>query len=97
MSDEVTVSHDAAGHRYELHVGGQLAGYLAYSPRLDGVLIFTHTEVRPEYEGRGYAGLLAEAALDDARATGHKIVARCPYVASYIASHGSQYADLVAP
>jgi uncharacterized protein len=97
VSDNITVRHDPNGHRFELYVGEQLAGFLAYSPRGDGVVVFTHTEVRPEFEERGFAGQLAKAALADARANNIKIVARCPFVASYIARHGTEYDDLVAP
>ena len=46
-----------------------------------------HTEVPPALEGRGYAGALARAALDYARAAGLKVSVLCPFVKSYIERH----------
>jgi predicted GNAT family acetyltransferase len=53
-----------------------------------------HTEVDPAHEGKGYAGMLVAAALDDVRSRGLTVVAQCPYVAKYIRDH-DEYADLL--
>jgi predicted GNAT family acetyltransferase len=85
-SDTIEISDNAADSRYELRIGGELAGIAVY--RLaPGRIVFTHTEVLPEFEGHGVGGRLARYALDDARARGLQVVARCPFIAEYIRRH----------
>lgn len=92
---EVTVTQNAEQQRYEAHLDGELAGFAAYQPD-DDVIVFTHTEVDSAYEGHGVGGSLVRGALDDVRSTGgHKVLARCPFVASWIDRH-PDYADLLA-
>ncbi|MFD1860410.1 GNAT family N-acetyltransferase [Aeromicrobium camelliae] len=92
MSTEVT--HNADENRYDIHVDGEVAGFLVAEPR-DGVLVLPHTELREEFEGQGLASQLVTAALEDIRSRGEKIKPTCPYVKRFITQH-SEYADLVA-
>jgi len=78
--------------RYELDVEGHTA--VAYYTRAGDVVTFTHTEVPQELSGRGIGSRLARGALNDVRAAGLKVVAKCPFMAGYIAKH-PEYADLV--
>jgi predicted GNAT family acetyltransferase len=80
-------------HRYEAVVDGTVAGFAVYRD-YRGARVFTHTEVLPEYEGRGVGTALARGALDDVRASGRTLVARCPFIRSYLERH-PEYADLV--
>ncbi len=84
-----------AQERFEATAGGRLAGIAAYRLR-PGAVVFTHTAVEPEWEGRGVGGALARAALDDARGRGLRVVPRCPFIAAWIRRH-PEYAELVAP
>ena len=53
-------------HRFEIDENGQPAGFVTY--RLgEGEITFVHTEVDPAFEGKGLAGQLVKAALDDVR------------------------------
>ena len=81
-------------HSYELLLDGQRIGELAYRQRKDRIA-FTHTNVSPAYEGRGFGSRLAEAALDDARRQGLVVVPLCPFIAWYIEQH-PEHGDLVA-
>lgn len=81
--------------RFEIRVGDQVAGFAEYESR-PGQIVFTHTEVADEFEGKGLAGRLVGAALDEVRSRGLGVVPLCPYVAGYIDKH-PEYADLVAP
>jgi predicted GNAT family acetyltransferase len=90
---EVTDNPDA--QRYELFVDGKRAGFTDYR-LLPGRIVFRHSEVSPEFQGRGLAARLAAGVLDDARARGLMVTPVCPYVARYIEEH-PEYADLVAP
>jgi len=91
--DAVVVNVPEA-HRFELRLDGERIGELAYRQRNDRIA-FTHTNVDPAYEGRGFGSRLAEAALDDARRQGLAVVPLCPFIAWYIEQH-PDYADVVA-
>lgn len=92
---EVDVSDASESLRYEATIDGLLAGFAEYE--LDGErgrIVFTHTEVLPDFEGRGVASALVRHALDDVRSRGGlRVVPRCPFFRSWIDSH-PDYADL---
>jgi predicted GNAT family acetyltransferase len=89
----VTATHVPERHRFEASIEGKMA-LLAY--RLaDGIITFTHTEVPPEFEGRGIGGLLAHAGLEYAKAERLRVLARCSFVAAYMARH-PEYQALLA-
>jgi hypothetical protein len=59
MSDEtqgqlVEVADNPDQNRYEVRVGGELAGIAQYRPR-PGALVFVHTEIDDRFEGRALA------------------------------------------
>ena len=90
---EITTT-DATDHeRYEVHLDGQLAGFLQYRRR-PNLIALVHTEVLSAFEGQGLGRELARFALDDARATGTAVLPFCPFVNAYIQRH-AEYADLV--
>lgn len=86
--------HDPDQHRYEATVDGAVAGFAAYQ-LTDELVVFTHTEVDPAYEGQGIGSALARFALDDVRRDGRrKVLPLCPFVREWIGRHGD-YLDLV--
>jgi predicted GNAT family acetyltransferase len=88
------IVHDnAAERRFELTADGRLAA--AYYTLAPGVITFTHTEVPKELSGRGVGSALARGALDAVRVRGLRVIAKCPFIAAYIAKH-PEYADLLA-
>ena len=80
--------------QFEVWVDDEHVGLLTYVPR-GNVWLLPHTEVQPAFEGRGLAGELVRATLDEARAEGVTVIPACPYVARWIERH-PDYADLVA-
>jgi hypothetical protein len=80
--------------RYELRLDGRLVGLAAYHRR-NGRIAFTHTEVDPSCEGRGFGSRLAAKALEDAAREGLEVVPLCPFIARYIERH-PEYEPLVA-
>jgi uncharacterized protein len=96
MSD-IRVSDNPDQHRFEAFVDGAVAGFAAYRFRGDDIIVFTHTEVEPAYEGQGIGGVLARGSLDQVRAAGaRRVVALCPFISAWIAAHPT-YQDLLAP
>ena len=92
--DDVSVTNNEVAQRYEAHVNGHLA-VIEYRREGDRI-VFIHTEVPGELEGRGLAGKIANVALEDARARRLSVIPRCPFVAGYIRRH-PEYQDLVPP
>jgi len=92
---DATIVNVPEAHRYELQLDGERIGELAYRQRKDRIA-FTHTNVNPAYEGRGFGSRLAEAALADARRQGLAVVPLCPFIAWYIEQH-PEHEALVAP
>ncbi len=89
---EATVQQEKSNHRFLVNLKGATA-LLLYKEEGD-TIYFTHTEVPPEMEGKGIGGQLAKAGLGYARENHLKVVARCPFVASYLKRH-PEYQDLV--
>jgi hypothetical protein len=58
------------------------------------VITFRHTEVPQALSGHGIGSRLVRGALDAARARGLKVVAKCPFVAAYMAKH-PEFNDLL--
>ena len=93
MSD-VRVTNNPERKRYEAHIDDRLAGFADYI-EMSGLVIFSHTEVMPAYEGKGVGSALARFALDDVRAEGvRKVQPLCPFIRSWIERH-PDYQDLV--
>ncbi|GAA3786577.1 GNAT family N-acetyltransferase [Streptomyces chiangmaiensis] len=91
----VEVNDVPGANRYEGRVDGEsrVAGVAEYI-RTPELVAFVHTEVAPEYEGKGVGSALVRSALDDARASGLRVLATCPFFAGWIARH-PEYQDLL--
>lgn len=97
MSD-VATSHAPDRTRFEAHLDGELAGFAEYQ-LAEGLIVFTHTEVDPAFEGKGVGSALARGALDAVRAGEEplgprKVIATCPFIKGWIDKH-PDYADLL--
>jgi uncharacterized protein len=90
---DLTIRHDAAGRRFLAERDGQIAE-LTYAEVDAQTLDFNHTYVPPALRGGGLAGRLVAYALDWARASGHRVVPTCSYVAAFLGRH-PEYADIV--
>ena len=84
--DTIDIVRNDATRRYELTVDGALAGYAQFRTGPD-TIVFTHTVVKPAYEGRGLGSRLAKFVLDDAVARGEAIVPECPFISAYLRRH----------
>jgi predicted GNAT family acetyltransferase len=90
------VVNNETERRWEARLDGALAGYAEYRARR-GRIVFTHTVVQPEFEGRGVGSGLARAALDAAVADGQRIVPYCPFIAAYLRRHAEYHAHVDWP
>jgi hypothetical protein len=93
-TDETSeIVNNPSQHRYELAVDGHLAA--TYYEIAGGIITFVHTEVPPEFGGKGIGSKLIKGALDQVRAGGLKVIAQCPFVKAFIAKNAA-YQDLLA-
>lgn len=91
--ERVEVVDDRGRSRFEIRVGGNLAGFSEYR-RNQRELSIVHTEVDPHYGGRGFGGRLVTYALDLARGEGLAVLPFCPFARDFI-SDNREYLDLV--
>ncbi len=89
----ITVTHNAAEHRFEATVDGHLC--VADYDRTGGEIAFTHTYVPPALRGRGIAEKLVRTALEYAQAEKLRVIPACSYVAVFIQRH-REFAPLTA-
>lgn len=92
------VRDNPASSRYEITedgpdgADGAVIGFAAYQ-KAERLIVFTHTEIDPGWEGKGVGGQLVRAALDDVRRQGLPVLPTCPFVQSWMQRH-PDYADL---
>ena len=89
-----TVRDNPAESRYEIYDGEHLAGFTTYKLSRDRIS-FIHTEIAPEFGGRGLARQLVTEELDDARRRQLAVLPFCPFVRKIIAQSPDTYLDLV--
>ncbi|MBA3441298.1 MAG: N-acetyltransferase, partial [Pyrinomonadaceae bacterium] len=69
--------------------------FIQYAESGEGILALTHTEVPPEFEGRGVGSRLVKGTFEIVQAEGLKILPMCSFVATYLRRH-PEYQQLVA-
>lgn len=85
-----------ARERYEVRDGDRVLGFAMFRQE-PGRVVFTHTVVKPEFEGRGIGSQLARHVIEATIADGNAVVPECPFIAAYLEEH-PEYADsVVAP
>jgi len=90
---DISVEDVPDEERYEARTAdGALAGYAAYQ-LASNLIVMTHTEVDPAFEGQGVATALIRGALDDVRERAIPLLALCPFVVSFLQRH-PDYRDL---
>ena len=93
QTSELHVIHNAEKKRFEVQVDSYTA-VLAYL--LNGnIIVFTHTGVPPELEGRGIGSLLVKTGMQYAKEHNLKVNSLCWFVSGYIERH-PEFQDLLA-
>ncbi len=81
---ETTVT--AGERRYTIAVEGETVGLADFADR-DDQRVFCHTDINPQFGGRGLATILVEEALNAARDEGKRIVPACSMVVTVLKKH----------
>ncbi len=94
--NELQLANDVGAHRYRLLQGGQELGYAEVDPVGEHAVLIKHTEIKPEFEGKGYGSELVRRMLEDVRQQGKTVIPICPYALNFIRRH-REYIELVQP
>lgn len=96
MSDQqLDIRDNPEKHRFEVDLGGGSIAIAEYTLPA-GKIMFTHTEVPSEHEGKGIGSALIRYALNAARERGLKVIPICPFFAAYMQRH-AEVQDLLEP
>ena len=87
------IEHKSEHHRYVITVDGEQAGFTNYHEDGD-VRDFNHTVIDPAFRGQGLSAPLIQAALDDSRQAGKKIIPSCSAVEHFL-NKNEAYKDLL--
>jgi uncharacterized protein len=82
VTDSAKITDNAAASRFQVTIDGKLAE-LRYRVRASR-LVLIHTEVPPEFRGRGIGGALVVAALERAEREGLTVVPLCPFARAWL-------------
>ena len=90
------IANNEAEQRYEVKIDGEVVAFADYRTK-PGRVIFTHTEVDPDFEGQGIGSRLARTVLDDSIAHGLRITLYCPFIRAYVDRHPEYEASIDPP
>ncbi|KAF2517947.1 GNAT family N-acetyltransferase [Flavobacterium foetidum] len=79
---EIQQINDIKKGHFEAIEDGKEAGKMTYTWAGDSKFIIDHTEVSPEFNGKGVGKKLVLAAVDYARNNNLKIIPLCPFAKS---------------
>lgn len=79
---EIQQINDIKKGHFEAIEEGKEAGKMTYTWAGDSKFIIDHTEVSPDFNGKGVGKKLVIAAVDYARANNLKIIPLCPFAKS---------------
>ncbi len=88
MNTNLSVIHNTEGKSFEVHLDAHTAE-LNYTLSGDTIL-FTHTGVPAQLEGRGIGSLLVSAGLKFARENNLKVQSLCWFVDKYMQRHPNE-------
>lgn len=88
------VTKNESKNRFEMNLGGKIA-LIEYQKNGKDTLNLTHTEVPPEFEGKGIGNQLVQQTLEQIKTDGKKIIPTCRFISVYIKRH-PEYDDLIA-
>jgi predicted GNAT family acetyltransferase len=91
---QIVVRDNPEAMRFEAVVDGRLA--IAEYRLPAGAILFSHTEVPEQLEGRGVGRALVLAGLAAARERGLKVIPLCTFFAGYMKRHPETH-DLLHP
>jgi uncharacterized protein len=87
---EVAIVDTPERERFEARIGSKVIGFSQYRLR-DGSIDLLHTEIDPDYEGKGIGSQLAKGVLTEVIGRGLAVTVRCPFISAYLRRHKADY------
>jgi len=87
---EVAIVDTPEREQFEARIGSKVVGFSQYRIR-DGSIELLHTEIDPDYEGKGIGSQLAKGVLTDVIGRGLAVTVRCPFITAYLRRHKADY------
>jgi predicted GNAT family acetyltransferase len=81
-------------NRFEIYFDGEPAGFVEFKVS-NQKISYTHTEIDPEFGGKGLGSQLIKEALDEALEQNLEVAPYCSFVSAYIKKNSEKYLDLV--
>lgn len=94
MSDEIKLEETSSKGRYFLTAPGGEVAEMTFSRTGAHLIIIDHTGVPDAFRGQGAGLRLVTRAVEDARASGTKIIPLCPFAAAQFRKH-PDWADVL--
>lgn len=91
MADELI--NNISMQRYEMPISEDAVAVTYYKLE-EGRVVLLHTEVPNQYAGQGIGSRLAHGVFEALRAEGKRVIAKCPFMARYAATHPEYVAML---
>ncbi|MBX7171964.1 MAG: N-acetyltransferase [Pyrinomonadaceae bacterium] len=91
--ENLIVENNESKHRFEINLEDGIA-FIQYTKQGEDVYNLYHTEVPPQFGGKGVGSALAKGTLEYIKAEGSQIIPTCPFVAAYLKKH-PEYQELV--
>ena len=92
MSNSIVKNNEL--NRFEIYFDGELAGFVEFKVS-NQMISYTHTEMDPEFGGKGLGSQLIKEALDEALEQNLEVAPYCSFVSAYIKKNSEKYLDLV--
>jgi uncharacterized protein len=92
---DIIIENNAEKQQYEAKQDGKVVAFAEYRP-IGQSIMFTHTEVNEDFEGKGVGSQLIRFALEDTKAKGMTAIPMCPFVKIFIQRH-KEFIDVVHP
>ena len=89
---ENNVKHDPEKKLFFIDLPSGKKAFLQYEPTEEKVDLW-HTEVPPEYRGKGVAGILAETSIKTLSKSHPKVLLSCTYLQHFYTKHSDKFQD----
>ena len=93
----MNIEHNKSDSRgiFKAKEDGKDAGEMTYSRKRENIIVIEHTQVEPEFQGKGVGKKMVKEAVEYARRNNLRIVPECSY-AKKVLQRSSEYDDVLA-
>jgi predicted GNAT family acetyltransferase len=90
---KLKLDKSGSGEFYIVNAGGEKIGQMVIGISENNLTVY-HTEIIPEFEGKGLAKKLLETMVAYARDNNLKVIPLCAFVYKWFSNHAEAYGDI---